>query len=294
MDDLGSGRAGEAALLGPTGLLELIGARSAGQLGAENFPVALRVLPSRPRRQLTVVYGYARFVDDVGDEAPGDRAALLDLVEADVRALWSGTPVLAPVAALRPVIDACATPIQPLLDLIEANRIDQWRSTYETYEDLLDYCRLSAAPIGQLVLSVAGATTAANVADSDAVCSALQVLEHCQDVGEDARGGRVYLPAAELRRAGVGAAELRASTTSAALRQVIDAQVRRAREGLAAGDGLVRRLSGWARLAVSGYVAGGLATADALRHADYDVLSGLVRPTSRRTVVHALRLVARR
>lgn len=296
VDRGGVGRAGVDGAAGPdaTVLLDLIGARSAGQMGAENFPVALRVLPPGPRRHLALVYGFARFVDDVGDEAPGDRVALLDVVEADVRALWTGTPVLAPVAALRPVIEACATPMQPFLDLVEANRVDQWRSAYETYEDLLGYCRLSAAPIGQVVLSVAGATTPDNVADSDAVCSALQVLEHCQDVGEDARGGRVYLPAAELRGAGVGAAELRAATTSGALRQVIDDQVRRARAGLTAGEGLVRRLSGWSRFAVAGYIAGGLATADALRTADYDVLSHLVRPTTRRTAVHALRLVAGR
>ena len=175
-------------------LLARIAAASAGQMRSENFPVALRLLPRRPRAHLTRVYRFARFVDDVGDEAPGDRIALLDLIDREIRALWGGSPRLAPVRDLRPVIDDCGVPIAPLLDLVEANRVDQSTHRYETFEDLLDYCRLSAAPIGQVILRVAGAATAQNIVDSDAVCSALQVLEHCQDVGEDARRG-AHLPA---------------------------------------------------------------------------------------------------
>lgn len=276
---------------GSAGVLDAIAAAAAAQMGGENFPVALRLVPARPRHHLERIYGFARFVDDVGDSAPGDRVALLDEIEADVRALWHGSPALAPVRALRPVLDDCAVPMAPLLDLVEANRVDQHVRRYETFEDLMGYCRLSAAPVGQLVLHVAGRATSDNVADSDAVCSGLQVLEHCQDVREDAEHGRIYLPGVDLRTANIGEHELRAEQTSGRVRGAISIQVARARDLLSAGEGLVRRLSGWSRFAVSGYVAGGLATADALEWADYDVLSHLVSPTRPDTARHAVRLL---
>src|SRR5882757_6791169 len=179
-------------------VLERLAAASAAQAGSENFPVALRVLPKDPRDKLMRAYAFARFVDDVGDEAPGDRLALLDVIEADVRALPSGTAVLPVVRALRPLVEERSTPLAPFLDLIEANRIDQRVHSYPAFSDLLHYCDYSAAPVGRIVLHIAGAATEQNILDSDAVCNALQVLEHCQDVAEDARAGRVYLPGVEL------------------------------------------------------------------------------------------------
>ena len=267
-----------------------IASRSAAQMRAENFPVALRLLPRGPRNYLTRVYAFARFVDDVGDTAPGDRVGLLDMIDAQVRGLGVGRPAMAPVAGLRPVLDDCGVPVAPFLALIEANRIDQTVTRYETFDDLLGYCELSAAPIGQIVLHIAGAARPDNIADSDAACAALQILEHCQDVGEDARAGRIYLPHAELRAAGVADDDLLAATTSPALRGVIAVQVRRSRELLDRGCALIGRLSGWARIAVAGYLAGGLATVAALRAAEYDVLGHDVVPGQRRTVVHAVRL----
>jgi squalene synthase HpnC len=274
--------------------LEAIAAKSASQMDAENFPVALRIVPARPRAHLRRIYGFARFIDDVGDTADGDRLALLDLVEADVRALPNGGATLTPVRALAPIVNECESPLDPFLDLIEANRLDQRVSSYPDFSGLLDYCRLSAAPIGRLVLYVAGAATEANIADSDQVCAALQVLEHCQDVGEDARMGRVYLPAGELAAAGLDPAALLAASTSGRLRSVVSVQVERSVDLLAPGRPLVRRLTGWAKLAVAGYVGGGLATVDALRSADFDVLAQAVRPSRGRTARHALRLIAHR
>jgi squalene synthase HpnC len=284
--------AGESSCDAAT-VLQTMAARSAAQAGAENFPVALRVLPKRPREHLSRVYSYARFVDDVGDEAPGDRLRLLDLVEHDVRALPHGDVRLSAVAGLRPVIDDCAVPLQPFLDLIEANRVDQHTTRYETFDDLLGYCRLSAAPVGRIVLHIADSATPANMADSDEVCAALQVLEHCQDVGEDARAGRVYLPGADLQAAGVDDSELLAAVTGQRLRGVIADQVGRADDLLRAGSGLVRRLSGWARLAVAGYVAGGQATSAALRRSDFDVLADDVRPSGVSIAARAVRVAAR-
>jgi squalene synthase HpnC len=274
--------------------LEEIAARSAAQMTAENFPVALKIVPPRPRAHLQRVYGFARFIDDVGDTATGDRSALLDLVETDVRALERGAQILTPVRELVPLVRECAVPLDPFLDLIEANRLDQQVSRYPVFADLLDYCRLSAAPIGRLVLYVAGAATERNIADSDQVCAALQVLEHCQDVGEDARAGRVYLPATELEAAGIDDAELLGSITNGRLRSVVSVQVERSVELLAPGRALVHRLRGWSRFAVAGYVGGGRATADALRAADFDVLAATHKPGKGRTAYHALRLLGGR
>jgi squalene synthase HpnC len=288
----GDGAAPVRAATTPAVTLAELGASALRQHSAENFPVALRVVPRRPRAQLLSVYAFARFVDDVGDEAPGDRLALLDLIAKDVRTLGTGTPTLAPVAGLAPVIADCGLSIDPLLDLIEANRVDQRVSRYSSFEELLGYCRLSAAPVGRIVLCLAGVNGASAVAMSDAICAGLQVLEHCQDVGEDARADRVYLPADDLRVAGVADSDLLLTTTSPALRRVIALQVQRARDLLGSGRPLIRQLHGWARLALLGYVAGGLATADALDAADYDVLSRAVTPTKMRTAVAAARLAA--
>jgi squalene synthase HpnC len=279
---------------GDRGVLEHLAARSAAQMSAENFPVALRFLPRQPRADLGRAYAYARFVDDVGDEAPGDRDALLDLIDADVRALPTGRASLPAVAGLGPLVRSGRVPLEPLLDLIEANRVDQDVSRYATFADLLGYCTLSAAPIGRIVLHLAGAATAQNLADSDAVCAGLQVLEHCQDVGEDARAGRIYLPASDLRAAGVADTDLLGPATSRSLRGVVALNVERSQQLLGAGQPLVRRLSGWAKIAVAGYVAGGRATAAALRRADHDVLARAITPSRARTAVLMARLLVGR
>lgn len=271
--------------------LGAVAQRATAQMSGENFPVALRLLPRTARGQLCRVYTFARFVDDVGDEAAGDRSALLAEVESDLhRLVADGRSALAPVTDLGSVL-AAGVPVQPFLDLVAANQADQHTSRYETFDDLLGYCRLSAAPVGRIVLHLAGAATERNFADSDAVCDALQVLEHCQDVGEDARAGRIYLPASELRAAGIDDHALTASQTPSALRYVLAVQVERSRALLRAGAPLVRRLSGWSRFAVAGFVAGGLATADALTNADFDVLAADARPAKIKTMTHALRLV---
>ncbi len=119
-------------------------------------------------------------------------------------------------------------------------------------------------------------------------------MEHCQDIEEDARAGRIYLPGVDLRAAGVTEAELTGPKASLELRSVVATQVYRSLELLRAGAPLVRSLHGWARLAVAGYVAGGLATAAAIQAAHFDTLSNTVRPAKSATVTHALRLYAGR
>ena len=249
------------------------------QARRENFPVAFALLPPRARRELRAIYGYARLVDDAGDEARGDRTALLDWLEADVDRLFEGKPEHPLLGRLVPVVRRHSLPREPFLDLIEANRRDQSVSRYPTFDDLVGYCRLSANPVGRLVLGVMDAGTPERVAASDAVCTALQLAEHWQDVAEDYRRGRIYLPLEDMARFGVGESDLAAPPAGEALRRLLAFEVERARELLGAGVGLVRSLSGWRRLAIAGYVGGGRAALAAIEAAGYDALSGPPRPS---------------
>jgi squalene synthase HpnC len=260
--------------------------------GRENFPVALRVLPRRLRTDLRVVYDVARTVDDLGDAAPGDRLALLDAFETDLRRAWTpDEPRLPVVRRLVPLVRAHDLPMDPFLALVAANRLDQRQSTYATWDDLRHYCTLSADPVGRLVLAVTDSVTPGRVALSDDVCTALQVLEHCQDVAEDRRAGRIYLPLEDLARFGVTESDLDATSTPAAVRRLVGYEVERAAELLGSGRLLVAGLRGAAKVAVSGFVAGGLATAEALRRADFDVLARTVRPRKVDVARHAGRLL---
>jgi squalene synthase HpnC len=275
---------------------EQIGAAAGAKASGENFPVALRLLPARYRRHLQAVYGYARAVDDMGDEAPpGERARLLDDLEADLGRLYrfQGTdsaepPRLGVVRALAPVLAECAVPQQPFLDLIQANRQDQVVTRYATFADLVGYCELSANPVGQIVLYVFGAVSPDRLVLSDRVCTALQLAEHWQDVAEDLRAGRVYLPAEDLARFGVSEADLAAATASPQVRELMAFQVRRARQLLDQGAPLIGNLRGAARVAVAGYVAGGRAALAAIAGAGHDVLRATPKPRRGRLVREVL------
>jgi 15-cis-phytoene synthase len=266
--------------------------RLLAQADHENFPVVTRLVPRDARAHLLAVYAFARLTDDLGDEHPGDRSAALDWLEGDLRAAIEGRPSHPVTARLSRTIAATGLTAAPFLDLIAANRRDQEVVRQASWDELLDYCRLSANPIGTAVLAIAGALTPERQALSDRVCSGLQVVEHLQDVGEDAAAGRVYLPADDLRRFGVADADLTAEVALPALRAAVAFELARARELLAAGIPLSRSLRGWCRVAVAGYVAGGLAAADAIEAAGYDVLAGTVRPSRPRTLRHALRVLA--
>jgi squalene synthase HpnC len=188
---------------------------------------------------------------------------------------------------------ACGLSEQPFLDLIQANLQDQHVSSYETWADLVGYCELSANPIGRLVLEVFGQSSAERVELSDRICTALQVVEHCQDVAEDFRAGRVYLPGVDLERFGAAPADLTTPPASEALRKVVATQIDRSRALIDAGLPLVGELRGWARLAVSGYAAGGLAAMDAIRSANYDVVSTHCRAKRINIVKHLLGIFCR-
>jgi squalene synthase HpnC len=250
--------------------------------GAENFPVALRLLGARRRAALLSLYGFARLVDDAGDEAPGDRLALLDWIEADLDRVYAGAPAEHPVLrALAPTVRACALPPEPFRRLIEANRRDQAVDRYLSFAALLDYCQLSAAPVGELVLGVFGAATPERIRRSDQVCAGLQVAEHLQDVAEDLGRGRIYLPAEDLDRFGVSDRDLRAPRASSAFIALMAFEVTRARSLLTEGAPLIGTLAPAPAIAVAGFVAGGRAALDAVAAAGYDVLGARPRPTRR-------------
>ena len=199
----------------------------------ENFPVGLWLLGPGTRRHFLAIYGFARLVDDIGDEVPGDRLALLDQVERELDA-----PEHPLMRRLAITVRECRLPREPFLRLIEANRRDQVITSYESFDQLLEYCRYSATPVGELVLHVLGAATPERIALSDKICSALQVIEHLQDIEEDRARGRVYIGRFD------GAAHARAL--------------------LEQGAPLVRLLRGRARLAVAGFLAGGRVALDGL------------------------------
>src|SRR5437764_5871319 len=153
---------------------------------AENFPVALRLLPRRLRADLIAVYGFARVVDDLGDEAPGDGAALLEAFRADVASVWeTGRPEHPVLRQLVPTVAAHGLDREPFDRLVRANLVDQRVHRYATYAQLREYCTLSADPVGRIVLAVFGVADPVATELSDRVCTALQLIEHWQDVAED-------------------------------------------------------------------------------------------------------------
>ena len=268
------------------------------QAGSENFPVAARFLPTQLRSDLMAIYGYARFVDDIGDDnalEPAGKLELLNLVDADVTRLFAGDqPQLPAVEAFVGARDAGWLPEEPLRRLIEANRLDQRASCYQTFDDLRAYCTLSADPVGRLVLAAIGIATPERVALSDQVCTALQLAEHWQDVAEDRARGRVYLPQEDLRRFGVSDADLLAEHAGPALRELLAFEVARAMELLNAGAPLVRLVPGRPRLAIAGFVAGGRAALQAIADAEFDVLAGPPKASKPRVLRSAVRVLASR
>lgn len=233
------------------------------------------------------VYGFARLADELGDSAQGDRLALLDDLEVELGAAFGGVAHHPLLQELAVALREKPLPREPFLRLIEANRRDQRVCRYETWSSLRDYCALSANPVGHLVLAIFDADTPERVARSDSICTALQLVEHCQDVAEDAAVGRIYLPAADLARLGCREEEVRAARASAALRRVLLFEAERATRLLREGEPLVATLSGAPRLAVAAFVAGGDAAVDSLRRVGFDVLAQPPRTRRRDVLRHA-------
>lgn len=280
-------------------LLDRAGVCGPERARAENFPVASRALPAAVRRDLMAVYSVARLIDDTADAAPGDRGALLDVLESDLRRLPLGRPHLPPIQALVPAVRARGLPIEPFLDLVQAGRMDQTVTRYADLAALREYCRLSAQPVGRLVLTVWGLADPGRLRLSDDLCTGLQVAEHLQDVGEDLAGGRIYLPQDAMLRHGVDEPLLAALSTAAGPPVPADGRRRvqallaevagQARDLLDSGAPLVRQVPGRARVAVAGFLAGGYAALDAVLAAGAGAVAASPRPRRGRLLRHAVR-----
>lgn len=226
----------------------------------ENFPVASRLLPRALRRPVSVVYAFARIADDYADEGDAtadQRIAALDAWEAQLDRLDAPThPVFIALADARREHDL---PLQYFRHLVEAFRMDVRHQRWPDVDAVLHYCRHSANPVGRLLLHLSGAASPDNLQDSDAICTALQLINFWQDLGQDLdENDRIYLPADEMQRYGVTEAMLRERRAEPALLELLAFQRERARGMLLEGAPLARRLRGRMGLELRVIVQGGL------------------------------------
>ena len=229
----------------------------------ENFPVASRLLPARMRDPVAAIYAFARRADDLADEGDGppeERLAALDTMARSLEATSRGTPPADdPVfVALADTMAAHALPAALFHDLLDAFRQDVTKKCYADFTELLDYCRRSANPVGRLMLHLAGEVRAENLTQSDAVCTALQLINLWQDIAQDYEEmGRVYLPADEMAAAGVSERHIAERINDESFRRLMRTQYARAAGLLAQGRTLGAGLSGRFGAEIRAIVAGG-------------------------------------
>lgn len=245
----------------------------------ENFSVASLLLPASLRQHFYNVYAYCRWADDLADETASAPEALdlLSWWESELLRCYAGEATHPVFVALRSTIDEFAIPREPFQDLLVAFRQDQTQQRYGTFDELLDYCRYSANPVGRIVLYLGRCPTPQHFALSDSLCTGLQLANHWQDVARDYAKGRVYLPQEDLERFGVAEQALGARYASESFRGLLQFEVERAAQLLHDGAPLCREVAAPLRLQVTLFLHGGLAILDEIRRANYDVLAR--RPT---------------
>lgn len=243
----------------------------------ENFPVASILLPRRLRQPVAAIYAFARSADDIADE--GDASSTVRLGQ-----LGRYRAELEAVAAHRnsdsAVFDRLARairdhelPIQPFRDLLDAFSQDVVKRRYADFDELFDYCRRSANPIGRLMLHLYQAVTENNLRRSDCVCSSLQLINFWQDVAVDWQKSRLYLPQQDLARFGVSETQIAAGRIDDKWRALMRFQVHRARDMMLRGASLGGALPGRIGLELRTVVAGGLRILDKIEAVDFDVFS---------------------
>jgi len=240
----------------------------------ENFSVATRFLPEKLRPHFFSVYAYCRISDDLGDEVgnPEDALQLLDEWEQDLRACYDGAPRHPVFVALRETVRACDIPQQPFADLLKAFRQDQSVPRYETFADVLGYCRYSANPVGRLVLYVCGYRDEERQRLSDSTCTALQLANFWQDVTVDYGKGRIYLPLEDLRRFQVSEEDITARRATPAFLDLMRFEVARAREWFVQGLPLAGKVDRDLALDIELFTRGGQEILNAIERQGYDVL----------------------
>jgi squalene synthase HpnC len=236
----------------------------------ENFPVASLLLPASLREPVEIIYRFARNADDFadeGDEAPEARLKKLD----DYRRQLASPrePLLQDVAK---IVREHGLPTQLFADLLDAFSQDVTKKRYADFAELLDYCRRSANPVGRLLLHLFKRTSDSNLRQSDAICSALQLVNHWQDVHVDyTKDNRVYLPQDEMARFGVTEQHLSSRLCDSAFRALMKFQVDRARELILSGSALGKALPGRIGLEIRATIQGGLRILEKIEGAGYDV-----------------------
>jgi len=240
----------------------------------ENFSVATWFLPRRLRPHFYSVYAYCRISDDLGDEVgdPQQALALLDDWERELKATYAGEPHHPVFIALRETIRECQIPEHEFVDLLKAFRQDQTVHRYETFDDLLGYCRYSANPVGHLVLYVCGYRDAERQQLADCTCTALQLANFWQDVSVDWQKGRIYLPLEDMRRSGVSEREIAERRPTPEFLKLMKFEVERAREWFERGLPLVRRVDRELAIDIELFSRGGQEILNAIERQGYDVL----------------------
>ena len=257
----------------------------------ENFSVASWFLPGRLRQHFFNVYAYCRISDDLADEV-GDKAVslrLLDQWEEELGACYAGRARHPVFVALAETVHKFEIPKHEFADLLTAFRQDQRVTRYETFDDLLGYCRYSANPVGHLVLYLCGYRDAERQQLSDRTCTALQLANFWQDVSADFAKGRIYLPLEDLRRFGVSEAAIRDEENSAAFRELMKFEVARAREWFAQGLPLIAQVNRQLAVYLDLFSRGGQEILNAIERQEYAVLGR--RPAISRS--RKLALIAR-
>ncbi len=244
----------------------------------ENFPVASLLLPAPLRPAVTAIYAFARSADDFADEghlAADERLRLLAGYQAELDRIERRQSTDHPIfLRLRPHVEHYGLPLQLFRDLLDAFAQDVAKERYTSYDELIDYCRHSANPVGRLLLHLFHAATPENLKRSDAICSALQLINHWQDIGIDiqkGQHGRIYLPLDEMARFHVNQEDLQGRVASAEFCGLMKFQVDRARALMQSGASLGRDLPGRIGLEIRTIVAGGLRILDKIEAVGYDV-----------------------
>src|SRR5712692_8603254 len=228
----------------------------------ENFPVASLLLPAVLRHPVSVIYRFARSADDFADEGnlqPSERLACLEGYRAELRRVEAGRSPASPFFhEMREVIAAHRLPLAPFYDLLDAFSQDVTKQRYASFAEVMDYCRRSADPVGRLMLHLYCETGDETIACSDAICSALQLINFWQDVAIDFRKNRIYLPQEDMARFGVTEGQIAASDASGGWWDLMRFQIESARSMLLAGATLATRLPGRVGLEIRAVVQGGL------------------------------------
>ncbi|MGH8707917.1 MAG: squalene synthase HpnC [Burkholderiales bacterium] len=224
----------------------------------ENFPVASLLLPPRLRAPIEVIYRFARSADDIADEGSDPPATRLAKLEAHR-------------GEIERIVREHGLPREPFADLLDAFSQDVTKSRYADYAELLDYCRRSANPVGRLLLHLFKRTSETQLRQSDAICSALQLINFWQDVAIDHAKGRIYIPQDEMARHGVTEEHIGAQRCDEAWRALLAFQVRRTRALMLSGAPLGRALPGRIGLEIRATVQGGLRILEKIEQADFDV-----------------------